>query len=159
MVGRDADGVPISSERVRQLGTLSDAELSAAYDACAMFVLPSMFESFGMVFLDAWMHGKPVIGNRVSGAAAALIEDGRDGYLCGDANEIRTAMRRLLDDPALAERLGSAGRQKVLAEYTWERAADRAMAAFAEVGARGDGQRARTSRHSPSSLRPASPGP
>jgi glycosyltransferase involved in cell wall biosynthesis len=130
VVGRDVDRKPIHSEHVRYLGTLPDDELAAAYAACDIFVLPSVFESFGMVFLDAWSHGKPVIGNRICGAAASLIDDGVDGFLCGDAGEIAMAMRRLLEDRELAGRLGAAGRAKVHAEYTWEHVATRALDAL-----------------------------
>jgi glycosyltransferase involved in cell wall biosynthesis len=127
MVGRDVDQKKIESDRVRQLGLLTDDELAAAYQACDVFVLPSMFESFGMVFLDAWLRGKPVIGNATCGAAAALIEDGVDGILCRNEREIASAAHRLLEDPELAARMGAAGKAKVSADYTWERVADRAL--------------------------------
>jgi glycosyltransferase involved in cell wall biosynthesis len=133
MIGRDVDQKAIASTRVRQLGTLSDADLAAAYEACAVFVLPSAYESFGMVFLDAWLRGKPVIGNRSCGASAALIADGVDGFLCSDADEIARVAKRLIEDPNLAARVGRAGRSKALTEYTWERVADRALVAFNEV--------------------------
>ncbi len=133
MVGRDVDGKPIHSERVRHLGPLSDEELSAAYEACDVFVLPSEFESFGMVFLDAWLRARPVIGNLGCGAAASLIDHGVDGFLCRDAEEIAAALGRLINDPSLAARMGAAGREKTLAEYTWERVADRALTALEDI--------------------------
>jgi glycosyltransferase involved in cell wall biosynthesis len=133
MVGSDVDGKKIESDRVRQLGLLSDDELAASYEACDIFVLPSLFESFGMVFLDAWLRAKPVIGNVACGAAASLIDDGVDGFLCRDAREIASAARRLTEDPALAASMGAAGRAKTLADYTWERVGDRALDALSEV--------------------------
>jgi glycosyltransferase involved in cell wall biosynthesis len=136
MVGRDVDGKKIGSDRVRVLGLLSDDELAAAYEACEVFLLPSMFESFGMVFLDAWLRGKPVIGNASCGASAALIEDGHDGFLCRDAGGIASVLCRLLEDPGLAARVGARGRAKTLAEYTWDRVADRALTALQEVAQR-----------------------
>jgi glycosyltransferase involved in cell wall biosynthesis len=133
MVGRDVDGKPLASDRVRHLGPLPDEELAAAYAACDVFVLPSEFESFGMVFLDAWLRAKPVIGNLRCGAAAALIDDGVDGYLCRDAHEIAEALTRLLEDPALRMRMGEAGRKKTLARYTWPNVAERAITALRSV--------------------------
>jgi glycosyltransferase involved in cell wall biosynthesis len=130
MVGRDIDGRVVFSDRVRQLGMLSDQELAAAYEACDIFVLPSLFESFGMVFLDAWLRAKPVIGNRACGASAALIEDGVDGFLCSNATEIAATAQRLLDSPDARAKMGAAGRAKTLAEYTWEQVAERVMTAF-----------------------------
>jgi glycosyltransferase involved in cell wall biosynthesis len=140
MVGRDVDGKKIESDRVRHIGLLSGDELAAAYEACDVFVLPSMFESFGMVFLDAWLRGKPVIGNATCGAAASLIDDGVDGFLCRDAREISSAAHRLLSDPALAARMGSAGRVKTLSDYTWDRVADRALDALQGVTPRSAGR-------------------
>lgn len=133
MVGRDIDGKAIRSERVRHLGPLPSEELAAAYEACDVFVLPSEFESFGMVFLDAWLRSKPVIGNRVCGASATLIDDGVDGFLCRDAKQIAAAVSQLIDDPALSTNMGSAGRSKVLAHYTWDRVGERALQAFCGV--------------------------
>ncbi len=133
MVGRDVDGEPIESDDVRYLGTLSDEELAAAYDCCDVFVLPSEFESFGMVFLDAWLHGKPVIGNLACGAAASLIDDGVDGLLCRDAADIAAGLRRLIGDPALASSMGRAGQAKTLENYTWDRVAERALEALHDV--------------------------
>lgn len=136
MVGGDHDGKEISSARVRYLGTVSDRELAVAYASCDVFVFPSEHESLGMVFLDAWKHGKPVVGNARCGAAATLIDDGVDGYLCRDATAIAAAARRLLSDSALADTLGSAGREKVLTEYTWAHVADRTIDALSAAIAR-----------------------
>lgn len=133
MVGRDVDGKTLESEHARHLGPLPEAELAAAYEACDVFVLPSEFESFGMVFLDAWLRSKPVIGNRNCGAAASLIEEGRDGYLCRDADEIAARLRDLLADPALRARMGAAGYEKTAAHYTWPRVASRAIEALEQV--------------------------
>jgi glycosyltransferase involved in cell wall biosynthesis len=133
MVGRDVDGKPLGSDRVRHLGPLPDDELAGAYAACDVFVLPSEFESFGMVFLDAWLRCKPVIGNLSCGAAASLIDDGVDGYLCRDAREIAAALTRLLGDPALRARMGAAGREKTVGRYTWPQVAERALQALARM--------------------------
>lgn len=139
MVGRDVDGKALGSRYARHLGPLPEPELAAAYEACDVFVLPSEFESFGMVFLDAWLRGKPVIGNRNCGAAASLIDDGVDGYLCRDEREIAEALSRLLADPQLRARMGAAGREKTLARYTWPQVAARALAALEQVRKRRHG--------------------
>jgi glycosyltransferase involved in cell wall biosynthesis len=127
MVGRNADGKAVASDRVRYLGRLSDADLASAYEACDLFVLPSAYESFGMVFLDAWLRGKPVIGNSSCGASVSLIDHGVDGLLCRDADTIAEAVETLLADVQLRKRLGAAGRAKTLASYTWDRVAERML--------------------------------
>jgi glycosyltransferase involved in cell wall biosynthesis len=120
MIGPDEDGVPIRSPYVLNLGKVSQSDLLDAYDACDLFVLPSELESFGMVYLEAWMRKKPVIGLRRCDAVASLIEDGVDGFLCQDAREIAQRIVSLLDDPAKAKEMGLRGFQKTMENHTWE---------------------------------------
>jgi glycosyltransferase involved in cell wall biosynthesis len=121
MIGGDIDGRPLSSPRVRHLGRVSRATLLDAYDACDVFVLPSTHESFGIVFLEAWMRGKPVLGNRLCGPVASVIADGVDGFLCADVAEFAARMRQLIDEPDAAAAMGRAGQAKALERYTWDR--------------------------------------
>jgi glycosyltransferase involved in cell wall biosynthesis len=108
MIGADVDRRPLTSPRVRYLGRVSRETLLDAYDACDVFVLPSAHESFGIVFLEAWMRGKPVLGNRDCGPVASVIEEGVDGFLCGDAAEFAARIRYLLDHPEAAAALAAA---------------------------------------------------
>jgi glycosyltransferase involved in cell wall biosynthesis len=133
MVGADIDRRPIDSPRVRYLGSVERAELLDAYDACDAFILPSAHESFGIVFLEAWMRGKPVLGNRDCLPVASVIADGVDGYLCGDDAEYAARLRQLLDTPATAAALGAAGRAKTIATYGWDAIANRVLAHCAEL--------------------------
>jgi glycosyltransferase involved in cell wall biosynthesis len=104
---------------VEFLGRVPDADLVRLYHGCtAMWLLPVdddlQFEGFGLVYWEANACGRPVIGARRSGAEDA-IEDGVNGYLVpgDDGDAAATAALRLLDDPALAARLGAAGRARV----------------------------------------------
>jgi glycosyltransferase involved in cell wall biosynthesis len=110
-------------ERVvcRYLGEVSEEEKWDAVDAADVVVMPSRTESFGIVFLEAWARGKPVVGAR-AGAVLDVIADGEDGLLVefGDVAGLAGALERLLDDPTLAAKLGSRGREKVLRTYTWD---------------------------------------
>jgi glycosyltransferase involved in cell wall biosynthesis len=121
LIGADIDRRPLASTRALHLGTLPRAELLDAYDACDVFVLPSEHESFGIVFLEAWMRGKPVIGSRRCRPVASLIADGTDGLLADGAAELAAQIGALLADPDRAGRMGDAGRRKVLDRYTWAR--------------------------------------
>lgn len=125
MVGADTDGLPLRSSRGLFLGPLSRSELLDAYDACDVFASASEQESFGIVFLEAWMREKPVLGNRACGPVAALVRDAVDGYLCGGVPEFAARIRQLLSDDERARALGRAGRERTLAEYTWQAAARR----------------------------------
>ena len=133
LVGLDVDRVPLHDPRAVHLGLLSDEELADAYAAADVFALPSRNESFGMVFLDAWSHGVPVIGHARCGASAALIDDGVDGFLCRDVPDLSERIGLLLADPGRAAAMGDAGARKVREVYTWDRVAERALATFRSV--------------------------
>ncbi len=113
---------PDEAARVRLLGFVDKATQADVLAAADLLALPSRTDSFGIVFLDAWANGKPVIGAN-AGGIPGVVADGVDGLLVpfGDVPALVSALRRILDDPALARRLGDAGRQKVLARYTWDR--------------------------------------
>lgn len=133
LIGRDVDGRPIVSPNTRYLGLVDRQDLLDAYDACDVFLLPSDQESFGMVFLEAWMLRKPVIGNRLCSPVAAVIRDGRDGYLCASAAEIAGRIVSLIADPALARAMGEAGHERVKAHHTWQAVARKVGAVYTEV--------------------------
>jgi len=111
-------------EQVRLLGFISPEEKRDLLAAASVFALPSRTDSFGITFLEAWCNGVPVIGAR-AGGIPDVIDDGEDGLLVpfGDVPALADALRSLLDDPALAARLGERGRAKTLARFTWERVA------------------------------------
>ncbi len=110
---------------VINLGTVSDDVRMDALNACDCLVLPSAGEAFGIVFLEAWIVGKPVIGPRTA-AISTVIRDGQDGWLVplDDPLTIVTALKRWIDTPALARQMGESGRQRVLQRYTRARVAD-----------------------------------
>ena len=139
MIGEDADGRPIDEERVLYLGKLPRAELLDAYDACDLLLHPSEYESFGIVLLEAWMRGKPVIANRACHASAALIADGADGFVCDNAADMAVRIAELLARPDLARALGAAGRRKVLERYTWEAIGRAVYRLYAQIAAESAG--------------------
>ena len=86
----------------------------------------SPFESFGIVYLESWREGTPVIAcNR--GASSRLVDPFRDGLLVRDADafELAGAILTLLRDPELRKRMGMRGRAKVRERFDWEMIADR----------------------------------
>jgi glycosyltransferase involved in cell wall biosynthesis len=113
-------------KRAAFLGMVSPAALPSYYAAADVFVLPSMFqETFGLVILEAFAQGLPVIGAR-SGGIPELVEDGRSGLIVeqGDVDGLRDAMRRLLLDPQLRKQMGVTGRQTAVA-MPWTNTVDR----------------------------------
>ena len=139
MIGEEVDGRPIASARVHNLGVLPRADLLDAYDACEVFVLPSEHESFGIVFLEAWMRRKPVIGNARCGPVSSLIDAGTDGLLASDAGQLADAIKSLFSDPEGARRMGETGHAKVLARYTWTHVASRVRSLYEDLAGRRSG--------------------
>ncbi len=99
--------------------TVSDEERLHALNACDVLALPSTGEAFGIVYLEAWAYGKPVIGANIA-SVSSLIEDSRDGYLIDPtkSNELAARVAALADRPELACTLGQRGHAKLERRYT-----------------------------------------
>ena len=97
--------------RIRFLGRASDEELRWLYANCAVFVAPSRFESFGLIFVEAMMYGKPCVGC-LAGGVPEVVANGVTGLLVppDDAPRLADAVVTLLRDEALRHRLGRNGR-------------------------------------------------
>lgn len=120
------DGLVLSEMKARAprnvvfLGRLGSDELREFYGRSRLVVVPSMwFEQFPMVVLEAMARGLPVIASRIGGLPE-IIEEGITGSLFepGNPEDLVQQVRRLWDDPQLCDRMGRAGRQKVMREYT-----------------------------------------
>jgi glycosyltransferase involved in cell wall biosynthesis len=113
---------PDEQVRVRRPGFVDKRTQADVLAATSVLTLPSRTDSFGIVFLDAWANGVPVIGAN-AGGIPGVVSDGLDGILIpfGDVSALASALRQLLDDPARRQRMGQAGRAKVHAHYTWDR--------------------------------------
>lgn len=100
------------AERVRLLGRRAD--LADWLAACDIVVLPSLYEGFPLVVLEALAAGKPVVATDIEGTREA-VSDGRTGVLVppADPEALARAVRRLLADPAWAGQLAAAGRAEV----------------------------------------------
>ena len=111
-----------------------DPRLIGLLQVARAVVLPSVSETFGIVILEAWAAGTPVIATRTSGAMA-LVEEGVNGWLFGpDAPaEFHAAVDALLEDPAGGAVRGAAGRAKVRANYDTAVLAGRVKRLYGEL--------------------------
>ena len=121
-------------DRVIFAGELSDSRLEMQLQQCDIFVAPSRYESFGLVFLEAMMFGKPVVGCR-AGGMVEVIEDGVTGLLAepGDSASLAAAIGALLEDAGRRRQLGQAGRERYLRYYTREALTERTLRFYRET--------------------------
>jgi glycosyltransferase involved in cell wall biosynthesis len=134
---------------VRFLGWIPAAELEGLWAIAEVFAFPSLYEGFGLPVLEAMARGVPVACSSASSLPevvgdAALLFDPRD------ESAIASALRRLLDDSKLVERLRVRGRERVR-EFTWERTARATLDTYARAlaGTGGSGRRGLMMRRSP----------
>ncbi len=121
------------SDIVTFMGSRDQTELPYHYSAAEMILVPSHYESFGMVALEAMACGTPVIASDVGGLSF-LIRDGETGFLVPekDVDAWADKMLLLLRRPGLREELGGRGIE-VAQEYAWSRIADQILALYDDV--------------------------
>ncbi len=119
-----------------------ERQRAAAYLAAAdVFALPIVrdqgTDGLPNVLLEAMGAGRPIVASRVAGVPDVIV-DGQHGLLVPDRNPaaLAAALLRLIDDRALAERLGAAARQRIATELTWEQTAAKFEAVYRHVLAR-----------------------
>jgi len=121
--------------RVRLTGFLADeAMLAAAFREARVFLLPSEYEAFGLVLLEALAQGTPVIASRVGGIPE-FVEDGKSGRLVtpGDPGALEHAMLELWNDPERRARWGEYGRTVTVPRYSWDGVVDRLLEVYEDV--------------------------
>ncbi|SDB36951.1 glycosyltransferase [Bauldia litoralis] len=106
-------------ERVHFHGEVPAEALRGFYEACDIFVAPSLFESFGLVVVEAMMHGKP----SVACATGGMVEVGLAGETTlfaepGDEGSLEAALDTLLEDSVLRTSLGEASRRHYERQFT-----------------------------------------
>jgi phosphatidylinositol alpha-1,6-mannosyltransferase len=119
-------------DAVEFVGAVGDAERARWLDRARVFVMPSRLppggaggEGFGIVYLEAGVHGLPVVAGAVAGALDAVV-DGETGVLVAPqrADEVADAVAALLLDPERARRMGEAGARRA-AGFSWPRMVSR----------------------------------
>lgn len=119
------------ASRIKPLGFVSDADLVALYQAAAVFVLPSLFEGFGLIGLEAQAAGAPVAASSIS-VIKEILGEGAVYFNPGDGAEIAKAVDSILADQVLAKRLSEFGRANIT-RYNWERTAKETLAVYQET--------------------------
>ncbi len=120
--------------RVHFLGWRSDAR--AIMSALDVLLAPSLWEGFGIVFLEAMALKVPVISTRVS-AIPEVVVDGETGWLVPPraADAVAVALQEALNDPAELRQRGVNGRRRLEAQFTVAAMAERTLALYRALGA------------------------
>lgn len=104
----------------RDVGVVSEKTKADAYAACDVFCLPSRYESFGIVYVEAWSYGKPVICGTAP-ACRQLVGNGVTGIWSEqNPTQLATDLVHLLQHPETASKLGEAGRKFQTERFTVE---------------------------------------
>jgi len=102
----------------------SEKDLAALYAACDCFVLPSLWEPFGIVVVEAMATGKPVVGTDIGGIPE-IIAHGKNGFLVQprDARALAERIAFVLENPKAAKKMGAEGRKIAVKNFTWDETA------------------------------------
>lgn len=116
--------------RVHFLGFLSNEALSAEYAHCDIFVAPSRYESFGLIYLEAMRWGKPCIGSSAGGIPDVLTPACGLMPAPGDVAQLAQAIATLLGQPALRQQMGLAGKMRFAQHFSMHVFTGRLLAAM-----------------------------
>lgn len=115
---------PSLTPAVRFLGAVSDEQLNRLYQECDLFVAPSLYESFGLIYLEAMNYAKPVIGCK-AGGIPEVVDEGVTGLLVEPEAPaaLAEAIIRLVRSPKVLHDLGVAGRRRLLERFSYQQMA------------------------------------
>lgn len=124
-VPRQVEGLLDAPRGVRFLGRVSNDQIPSLMRSCDIFILPSYFEGFGMVLLEALASGLPIIASDTS-AAPDLLSTALAGvvFRSGDVGGLRDAINRLQSAPERVREMGAVAR-RVAERYSWDAYGDR----------------------------------
>jgi len=116
---------PADQRRVVLIDDFPDEDGPSILDACDVLALPSVEEAFGIVMIEAWMSGKPVVAADIP-STRCIVDPGVDGLTATpfDSVDLAEKILDLLADPAKRAQFGERGRAKVLSRYTWQHVTD-----------------------------------
>lgn len=130
VAGPASNPYPQGAEGYHYMGDCSHEELSALFNKCDVFVMPSYFEAYGLVFIEALTYGLPCIGRNVY-EMPYFIEDGKTGLLLqnDDVHELADIIFRLLKDKSFSDNVRSR-KDWYIREYSWDTVAKRILSAM-----------------------------
>jgi len=119
---------------VTLLDAVKNTDLAGFYRHSEVFVLPTYYEAFPKVVVEAMACGKPILATR-AGGIPELVEDGETGLLVpyGSPDAISEKLVTLLEDGSMRAAMGKRGRERVVRLFTWHAVAERTRSAYDEL--------------------------
>jgi glycogen(starch) synthase len=132
--------INLLGKQVHFYGKIDEESLRNHYASCDIFVAPSRFESFGLIYVEAMMFGKPTVGCDVGGIPE-VVEQEITGLLVppDDVDSLRVALESLIKQPELRAQYGLAGRKRYEKLFSELKMADSSVNIFAAVLAKNQG--------------------
>ncbi|WPU98351.1 glycosyltransferase family 4 protein [Mucilaginibacter sp. cycad4] len=121
-------------QRVIFSGKVDHETLCRAYQACDIFVAPSRYESFGLIFIEAMSYGKPVISCNVGGVPE-IITDNYNGFFAetGDVQSLADKILRLADNGDLRKQMGLNARKTIEEKFNSDQLADNSLTYYNKI--------------------------
>jgi len=122
----DARAAEVPQNKLVVTGYIREEVRKHLFMAADVIAAPSRLDAFGIVLLDGWISGKPVIGCN-AGGMPDIISHGEDGFLInfGDRKGLSSSIHSLIENEELTRKMGENGRKKTLEKYTWLKVTDR----------------------------------
>jgi len=119
---------------VKFIGQLPHKKVMEYMSICEIFTMPSWQETFGLVYIEAMAHGKPIIGSQGQGVDG-IVKDGKTGLLVKpkDIDSLVKALDFLLSHPSKAQVIGKRARDLALKNYIWERSAEKLVEIYRDI--------------------------
>lgn len=110
----------LDNPRIQVVGNIPIDQVHNHYKKASIFCLPTLFEPFGIAFVEALSHSLPIIATNI-GAVPDFVIDGKNGYLIhpNDVESLVKALLKLLEDPEKCQAFGAQGRLLAEARYNW----------------------------------------
>ncbi len=138
-IGRETDEfrrfyekLPAADRQALHVLGFVDEEVKHAFLRSAeALLLPSSSDSFGIVMLESWLYGRPVIAAD-AGGIPAVVDDGENGILVpfGDVSALSSAIKLLAENQELNQAMGENGRRKLMTRYTWDIVTEDVLTAY-----------------------------
>jgi glycosyltransferase involved in cell wall biosynthesis len=120
---------------VRFVHDITDEELAATVGSAEVACVPSLYEGFSLPTAEAMACGTPLVVSRAGAIPEVVGPDGlcADLVTPGDVGELAQALAALLDDPERRARMGAAGRERALAEFSWRAVAEATVRTYQQA--------------------------